>query len=419
MNKILVIEDDLVIQETICDILTTKGYDVEAASNGIEGLNMVDRKFPDLVICDIHMPHLNGFDTVARFRESQQNALIPFVFLTALTSFEHLRTGMNLGADDYITKPFDYKELLNTVERLLNKYRGFKSYCKKIHEEHLTEAINSFKLRIRSKTRHFQESMQRAKIVQQSILPDRKKIEQLIPQFGLFFSPKEAVSGDFYWIMEVDGKKLIAVGDCTGHGIPAALLTMVCTNMLSVAVEQFGLHTPKDILEKTNELVIAYMHSNNSMLNNGMDIALCAVDYDKKTVTFAGAKRPLYYMSDQLVIQPTSAAQINEYKIEKESLYRIKGSLWSIGQKETSNSITEHQIQFKEEDVMYLSSDGFCDQFGGFNGKKYNAKRFVHLLNNIKGKNPQMQEMELKQSFEEWKGTNEQTDDVTVFFVKF
>ena len=149
-----------------------------------------------------------------------------------------------------------------------------------------------------------------------------------------------------------------------------------------------------------------------------MDIILCSIDPVKNQLHFAGAKRPLFFISNELDMQSESTAKINTYTLGNQYLYKIKGTVKSVGSTITSNTFQEHTITFRENDLIYLSSDGFCDQFGGLKGKKYNIKRFIKLLLQLKDKTPSTQEDELKSAFLNWKGNTDQTDDVTVFLMK-
>jgi CheY-like chemotaxis protein len=420
MSEILIVEDDRTLNETICEILETQGYQVHSAFNGAECLEIASRKEFDLIICDINMPVMNGYETVKKFRESDQNTFVPFLFLSALSEMENLRVGMDLGADDFMKKPFEYQDLFKTVKRLLDKYSKLKEYKYKEQEFKIHDALGKFKGKIRSKLRDYNDSMERARIVQSAILPMRKELDTMFAEYGLFHSSKEIVSGDFYWAKEVDGKKLVAVGDCTGHGVPAALMTMVCSNMLSICVDWFGLKGPKEILSRVNDLVSDFMSSGNIKLSDGMDIALCSIDYENNSLLFSGAKRPLYFMSDRIIENSPSLQEFNNINHNGDSnLYRVKGGIGSIGFSESKNNIEEHSINFTKGDQIYLASDGFCDQFGGENDKKYKLKNFVDLLQKTNKKTLKEQEVEFENSFLQWKGETEQTDDVTIFFLKF
>jgi len=415
MSKILIIEDDIALQETICELLEMQGYQVETASNGIEGLEILNNKELDLVICDVNMPLMNGYETVKKFRESEHNIVVPFFFLSALSTMEDLRTGMDLGADDFMTKPFENKELLKIVKRLLSKYSGVK-----VREQSINNLLEKYKGKIRTKLREYKDSMESAKLVQSAILPIRGELDNLFKDYGLFHSPKDIVSGDFYWAKEVDGKKLIAVGDCTGHGVSAALMTMVCSNMLSICVDYFHLKSPKEILDQVNILVSDFMSSGNIKLSNGMDIALCSIDYDNNIILFAGANRPLYFMSERLKTNLSTHVKLKvEIFFGNAFLYKFKGGIGSIGFSVCEKNIEEHIIKFEKGDQIYLTTDGFCDQFGGENDKKFKINRFFNLLQSIYKMPMCEQEKKFKKSFLEWKGVVEQTDDVTILSLKF
>jgi DNA-binding response OmpR family regulator len=411
MRKILIIEDDIALQETICDLLEMQDFQVDKASNGIEGLEIASNKELDLVICDVNMPLMNGYETVKRFRELENNIHVPFMFLSALSTMGDLRVGMDLGADDFMTKPFENNELLKIVNRLLSKYSKLKD-----RELKLLDALVMDDVYAHSKLKDYEDSMERAKVVQSAILPNNIELDRLFKDYGLFHSPKEIVSGDFYWAREVDGKKLIAVGDCTGHGIPAALMTMVCSNMLSICVDHFNLKRPKEILDRVNDLVSDFMSSGNATLSDGMDVALCSIDYENNTMLFSGAKQPLYIISDHFKTNISDHAKSiysNAY------LYKIKGGIGSIGFSAYQNDFEEHIIELNKGDQIYIASDGFCDQFGGRKDKKYKVRRFVDLIQKVHNKPMYDQEKEFKKSFLEWKGENEHTDDVTIFSLKF
>lgn len=416
---ILVIEDDLNLRDTICDILEASGKEVTSAENGLQGLQIANSQNIDLVICDVKMPIMDGLETIRRFRETRKHALVPFFFLSAFSTMTELRAGMDLGADDYLTKPFEGSDLLDTVDRLLNKYEAAKDFCKIELNSNLDDVLKRTLNRIDSHDKSYLDSMRQAKMVQSAVLPDRVQIKEVFKQFGLFHAPKEVVSGDFYWVRNLEGKSLIALGDCTGHGFPAALMTMVCSNALSISVDLLGRKSPKDILTTANELIIDFMTSKNSLANHGMDVMLCLIDYKKNELTFSGAKRPLYYISDHLTIDPHPQDRLTIDKINAESLYRIKGGCYSIGYEDCAKDIQEYTIQFKKGDQMYLSSDGYSDQLGGFDNKRFMSKRFIKLIKKISHQTLRKQEEALENSFQTWKGDAEQTDDVSVFIVRF
>lgn len=417
MGKILVIEDDRVLNETICDILQVNGYNVESAHNGLEGLEYSSKKEVDLVICDVNMPIMNGLETIQKFRSNKKNSIVPFLFLSARSTSEDINDGLNRGADDYMTKPFHHEDLIMNVERLLKKHAAIKDYFTQEIQTNVHAELDSYKQSIHNKVKHHFYGLEEAKCVQNIILPKGKELKSLIPDYSLFYQPKERISGDFYWVKKVGSKTLVAVGDCTGHGIPAALMTMICTTILSSTVDHFGLTRPKDILNKTNQLLCEYTASNKSIISYGMDVALCSIDYKNLEVIYSGAMRPLYVVSKTEI--EASLKKKNIADEPEDGVNRVKGNLLSIGSKDQKRTFEEYTFNVNKGDSIFLSSDGFADQFGGEKGKKFSTKRLKCLFSHIFYRNSKIQEIMMEDCFSQWKEEKEQIDDVTVLGINF
>lgn len=418
MKKILVIEDDIVVNETLCDILENAGYQVESALNGYEGIKIAKHNILDLIICDVNMPVMNGFETVKKIKTIEDYILTPFLFLSALSDQEQIRKGMHLGADDYLCKPFDHNTLLTSIQQLLNKYELIKN---RITNE-LDMIKNPYNLisfqSYEDKLADHIQGMNYASLIQNSILPKKNQLQKLFPDYGLFHSPKDIVSGDFYWARKVGANTLVAVGDCTGHGVAGALLSMVCSNILSFCVDYLSLTSPAEILEKSNDLLLKQQGIEENIITNGMDIVLCSINKENKTITYAGANRPLYIVSEKLDISNMNLEKINKIDLGDKKLFRIKSGSMAIGSKEGLKEISDSLIHYKKDDIIYLTTDGYNDQFGGQSQKKYGYKRFVDLIEYINSKPSYRQEYYFRNSYLKWKGYNDQTDDVTVFIIK-
>lgn len=420
MEKILVIEDEKNIRDTLAEILVFNGYEVECATNGNHGITKAIQMKPDLVLCDVMMPELDGWQTVKAFRLNPELYCTPFVFMSALSTMRDFRNGMNLGADDYIAKPFDINELLQIVSYQLNKVEVRKKINNLDNNKNTKEVLNDFKVKVKEKAKDFFDSLERAKMVQKVILPSDNEMNELFPEHFIFYSPKDTISGDFYWARNIAGIKLIAVADCTGHGIPAALISMVCYNLLNSTVDQYGLRNPAEILEKVNNLLVEFMSAHHkNYIGDGMDILLCAIDFNKKEVRYAGAKRPIYINTEQF--KPISINEENlrlHENVNGEILYEIKGSNSSIGGIGSNFEIQEQVFEYQKGDSIYLSSDGFADQFGGNNDKKYKTKNLKNLILSFQTNDMMEQKQQLKNEFENWKREIEQTDDVTVIGIR-
>ncbi|MFB0923705.1 MAG: response regulator, partial [Vicingaceae bacterium] len=177
MSTILVIEDEKLIRESICDILDLNGYKILSESNGINGLKRAYITSPDLVLCDINMPKLNGLNVLKAIRQNEKLKNTPFVFLSSLSSMHDLRAGMNQGADDYLTKPFHYNELLTIISVQLKKSLQLKN----IKREYSRKYIDNYRGKINEKTKGFFDSLNRAKTIQNVIFPSKQKMAELLP----------------------------------------------------------------------------------------------------------------------------------------------------------------------------------------------------------------------------------------------
>jgi serine phosphatase RsbU (regulator of sigma subunit) len=239
------------------------------------------------------------------------------------------------------------------------------------------------------------DSITYAKRIQKALLPPSGEFQKLVKDHFIFYKPKDIVSGDFYWLEMQDNKVFVAVADCTGHGVPGAMMSMLCTNSLSRAVRELGVTTPSLILDKVEELMADQISRNNDHVRDGMDISLCCINFKNKSLEYSGAFNPLY-------------------RISGGAFHEIKADKQPIGKIDHRKPFTNHHMPLAEGDCFYLFSDGLSDQFGGPKGKKFTARQFQKLLvdHHIK---PMKEQMEiLSRSFDAWKGDLLQVDDVCV-----
>lgn len=242
------------------------------------------------------------------------------------------------------------------------------------------------------------DSINYAKRIQQAILPEKELENQVLKNGFVLYRPKHIVSGDFYWLHKSGNEIYIAVIDCTGHGVPGALLTMLAHNAINKAVIEKGLADPTLILDEMNEEVKQSLKQNqNAEIRDSMEVGVVRFNILKNQLHFAGANTSLTYI------------QNNELKIANGG----KCSVGSVQEGEIALPVT-HTLELKKGDSFYLYSDGFADQFGGPKGKKYKYKQLEELLKSNCDKSPEQQKQILKTSFETWKGNLEQVDDVTV-----
>lgn len=261
------------------------------------------------------------------------------------------------------------------------------------HEAELQREI------VEEKNKEITDSITYAKRIQSAILPPKKLVRQYLPQSFILYKPKDIVAGDFYWMEQVEDTILFAAADCTGHGVPGAMVSVVCNNGLNRSVREYGLLDPGKILDKTREIVISEFEKSEEEVKDGMDISLCLLDLKKKSLKWAGANNPLWIIRD---------GEILEIKPDKQP----------IGVVDDPQPFTTHLINLQEQDSIYVFTDGFQDQFGGEKGKKFKPANFKKLLLSIFSESMEEQRQIIDDTFENWKGDIEQLDDVCLISVK-
>ncbi|MEE4198377.1 MAG: SpoIIE family protein phosphatase [Bacteroidales bacterium] len=258
---------------------------------------------------------------------------------------------------------------------------------------------------IEIKNKHITDSIRYAKHIQNAILPPENDVKKLLPQSFIFYKPKDIVSGDFYWLNKRNDLIMYAAVDCTGHGVPGAFMSIVGHNQLNYAVEVRKARESNIILDYLNEGVMETLREkgveNPSGVRDGMDLALCIIDRKKMKLQFSGANNPLCLVRDHKLTQ-------------------IKGDRQAIGGSYDDEipKFTKHEIDLKKGDVIYTFSDGYADQFGGNDGRKFMLKRFRELLLKIHQDPMPDQKKLLNDILEEWRGDEEQVDDILVIGVK-
>ncbi len=263
------------------------------------------------------------------------------------------------------------------------------------------------------------DSINYALRLQKAILPPHVNIDAALKESFVLFKPKDIVSGDFYWISHNEEEVLIAAVDCTGHGVPGALVSMIGSNNLDRCVGEFGLRKPSDILDKLKELVVATLEStHDDEVKDGMDIALISLRYISGVgqtherigvVNYSGANNPLWIIRKEAK-EPLEG--------EEGDIFEIKSDKQPIGRFEYGKPFTNHEVDVHAGDCIYIFTDGYADQFGGPNGKKFRYKTLKHLLLKIHNLPMREQRDVLDETFEKWRGDLGQIDDVCVIGIR-
>lgn len=260
------------------------------------------------------------------------------------------------------------------------------------------EASDSQNVQLDLLYRDLTDSINYAQRLQSTILPTIGNVRQIFPNAFILYNPKAVVSGDFYWFKNIGGKKLFAAADCTGHGVPGAFMSLVGHNFLNHVTKVFI--DPAQILNSMNRLGTEVMKNNNSQVRDGMDVALCALDEKTLLLEYCGANIPLYLVREG----------------ELQEFLPTKRSIGSFG--EPGGTFKTQKIQLQEGDVLFACSDGYADQFGGENNKKFMRRTFKELLKRIAVLEMEAQQETLQHEFDSWKGSNEQTDDILVIGIR-
>lgn len=247
------------------------------------------------------------------------------------------------------------------------------------------------------------DSIKYAKRIQNAIFPSVEDVTKVLPESFVFFKSKDLVSGDFYFAEKAGDQRIFCTVDCTGHGVPGGFMSIVANNLLQQAINQVGLTRPSDILEYLNKGVTHTLHQNvdESSVKDGMDIALCSWNDKTGILQFAGAYNPLYIFRN---------GELIEYRGDRFPIGTFIG--------EETNEFKNNEIQVKKGDMLYIFSDGFSDQFGGPNGKKFKVRQFKSMLQNIQSLPVDKQFAKVHRILEDWQGNLEQVDDIVLMGVR-
>lgn len=263
--------------------------------------------------------------------------------------------------------------------------RHLAEHQKHLVEEHQKEIIDSITY---------------AKRLQNAILPPQDYIDKYLPDNFVLYLPKDIVAGDFYWMEHLDDITFIAAADSTGHGVPGAMVSVVCSNALNRAALEFGIRDTGKLLDKTTEIVLNTFAKSDEEIKDGMDISLLAIHHKTKKITWSGANNQLWYM------------------LPNAGMSEITANKQPVGKSDNRKLFTTHEIDHVPGTIFYLMTDGFPDQFGGPKGKKYKYKPLQELLVNSGKLNLEDQKQILKTTFSEWRGDLEQVDDVAILGIR-
>ncbi|MBA3683447.1 MAG: tetratricopeptide repeat protein [Bacteroidetes bacterium] len=291
-------------------------------------------------------------------------------------------------------------------------YRGLKK------NKQASKIIEDQKRIVEGKNTEILDSISYAKRIQNAILPSSRLVKEYFKDSFILYKPKDIVAGDFYWMEVISQKQslssmqlsqtekvptadlvLIAAADCTGHGVPGALVSVVCHNALNRSVREYGITDPGKILDKTRDLVISEFEKSEEEVLDGMDISLCVLDIKTMEINWSGANNPLWI-------------------IRNNELMDVKPDKQPIGKFESAKPFTSHKIKLEQNDCIYIFTDGYQDQFGGESAKKFKVSKFKELILSVSASNMEEQQKRIDNAFHDWKGELEQVDDICIIGIR-
>ncbi len=293
-----------------------------------------------------------------------------------------------------------FKSMQQSLHKLIDDLKNINHNLEDTISER-TQELRHQKDLMAEKNKEVMDSIHYAQRLQTAILPTSQYIHDNLRDSFVLFRPKDIVSGDFYWMTKIENKVLIAAVDCTGHGVPGALVSIVGANGLNRCVKEFGLTKPASILNQLREIVIETFNAAAEEVKDGMDISLLCIDTQTYEVEYSGANNPLWIA-----------------RLEEKEMEVITADKQPIGKFDFAQPFTNHTFQLKRGDCLFIFTDGYADQFGGEKGKKLKYKPFQDLL--LQNMNLPMYEQKLilNQSFSKWMSDFEQVDDVCVIGIR-
>jgi len=406
LYRILYIDDE---EHNLTSFNSTfrRDYEIHLATSGQMGLDIMKNNNIQLVITDQRMPEMTGVEFLEKILPLYPDCMR--IVLTGFSDMEAIIQSINKGRIyHYITKPWNRDELKITIDRAFEVY-NLKRQNKNLIED-LKAANQNLEQKVMERTKQIEQqkinitdSIHYASRIQNALLPPTDELNRLLPSYFILNKPKDIVSGDYYWVSTKDNKVLLALADCTGHGVPGAFMSIMGINLLNEIVKKTEVVTANVILNELRDYLVTSLRQigDKEETRDGMEVALCVVDYDSRKIQYSGAFRPMYL-------------------IRNKELHVYKGDRMPIGiYNEVEVPFNSKEVQFEENDIIYLFTDGYVDQIGGPGRKTFRSSKFKQLLLDIHQKPMEEQKAMLEKVYEEWKSDMEQIDDIMVMGIRF
>jgi len=384
----------------------SQDYHIYTTTSGKAGLEVMEQKTIQLVIADQQMPDMGGIELLEKILILYPDCMR--MITTKAGDKDAIIQAFNKGyIFRYVVKPWNRDDLMLSIDSAMEVYNL------KIQNRNLIDNLEEAKLNLEQKVLERTREIERQRInitdsilyasrIQKALMQPSEELDRLMPLHFVINKPKDIVSGDYYWVSNKNDRLIIAVVDCTGHGVPGAFMSILGISFLDEIINNLDTPRANDILNELREHIIKALGQTGRRdeTREGMEMALCVVDFKSKVVQFSGAFRPMYLISEG-------------------ELSVINGDRMPIGfYEEEKKSFSNREVPFKENDIIYLFTDGYVDQIGGLERKTFKSVRFKKLLKEISHKPLKEQKSILREEHEIWRAGQEQIDDILILGVE-
>lgn len=393
-TKILIVDDDFLTREYLSDLLlATEKYDMDSAENGQEALQrLTEDPSIGLVVSDMNMPVMDGLALIKNIRQSGRD--LPIIVMSGNNEISIAIEAINSGANDYLVKDEHVQDTISlAVERVIEK--------KRIEDENrqLLVKIQERTQELEKALHHVHSSIQYASHIQKSLLPPPDRFDQIVSEHFVLWEPRDVVGGDIYWCKRWGAGSLIVLGDCTGHGVPGAFMTLISAGAFEIVIREVVPGDVAGFIQLMNRMVQDMLHQDNcdGCSNDGLELGVCYLADDKSRLAFAGARFELFYTEN-------GVANV------------IKGTREGIGYRGISldQEYAACELELQPGMVFYMASDGIIDQAGGEKGFGFGKSRFKKLLEEACGFPLDKQRAFILDALRAYQGDQQRRDDVSV-----
>lgn len=369
-------------------------------------MKIMDENIIQLVITDQRIPDMNGIEFLEKVLRDYPDSMR--MIMTGAGDKDAIIEAFNRGnVYRYVAKPWNMEDLKMSVDSAMEVY-NLKIQNRDLIN-YLEDAKRNLEQKVMERTREIErqkmnitDSLHYASRIQSALMIPPEELDRIMSSCFILNKPKDIVSGDFYWVSRRDERLILAVADCTGHGVPGAFMSILGISFLNEIVSQMDNPQANDILNRLREQVIGALGQTGKRdeTRESMEMAICVVDFRLRKMQFSGAFRPMYLIS-------------------KGELSVIKGDRMPVGiYEDERDPFSNREIPFREKDMIYLFTDGYVDQIGGLDRKTFKTIRFKRLLKEISHRPMKEQKSILREEHEIWRAGREQIDDILVMGVE-